>query len=436
MTDAVIMRVDPGRADIDIRKNESLIRNEKVVRQRSRAMRRPRMRALAERCGCGPYTALIVTAAAVVFAQQRALCGKPVRVLLGAVAGDAGAAAARVSDAAPTGKMAHLPEALALTGVAAALAAAREEPAAAAAADPPRLVAVVMTKDNHAATREWVLFHAAQGFDHFYVYDDGSVPPLEQAGTFRGVEHLVTVKAWGAAAPNWKMHVHSHRQLLAYREAAAALLGSNTLLATFDVDEYMWPCDPLVPIAVVVRRAAVERAVLNCPRFGPVAGDYDPAVPAVVQHTRRAPHGPLGEHETVIRRSMPACDTMVPGEGMPCFSSRPKAIYDLRRLSARAAAFLSIHGVEERNGHVNVSSAVVTAITPPGGVPRRHGVCCNHYFAKDMAEIQHKAEKNGNPFYSALAASPGLLAFFNYTEDTVAATRFGPLMRELLAQTA
>ena len=215
------------------------------------------------------------------------------------------------------------------------------------------------------------------------------------------------------------------------REVATMLLGTNTLLATFDVDEYVWPCDPLVPIAAVVRRAAVERAVLNCPRFGPVAA-FDPAVPTVAQYTRRAPHGPLGDPETKIRRSIAACDVSVAGEGMPCFSSRPKAVYDLARLSARAAAWLSIHGVEEKNGKVNVSWSVVTTSVPP----RAHGVCCNHYFAKDMADVRLKAEKNGNPFYAALAASPDLLAFFNYSADTEAVERFGPLMARLLAAAA
>lgn len=392
------------------------------------------MLAAPPRCGL-PCVLLTLVAAAVVLGQQQALRWRgdaPLRQELAERRAPALTAEelSVVCAGAAVGAAAPAPRG-ALGALGSAVAAARAAPAAAAASDPPRLVVVVMTKNNHAATREWVLFHAAQGFDHFYVYDDGSAPPLGDAGVFRGLEHLVTLKSWGDSAPNWKQHVHSYRQLLAYREVATMLLGTNTLLATFDVDEYVWPCDPLVPITAVVRRAAVERAVLNCPRFGPVAA-FDPAVPTVAQYTRRAPHGPLGDPETKIRRSIAVCDVSVAGEGMPCFSSRPKAVYDLARLSARAAAWLSIHGVEEKNGKVNVSWTVVTTSVPP----RAHGVCCNHYFAKDMADVRLKAEKNGNPFYAALAASPDLLAFFNYSADTAAAERFGPLMARLLAAAA
>lgn len=291
----------------------------------------------------------------------------------------------------------------------------------------PSLIICAMGKDNHAATREWLLFHALQGVDHVYFYDDGSSPPLVEAGVFVGLEHLVTVKPWAHAAPNADTHQHGNRQLLAYRECGRLLNRTNTVLMTIDTDEYVWPCDPLVPIAVTMRRAAVERGEIQCPRFGPITF-YQQNRPLVEQYTRRSPQHLLGEPEGRVKSEIPGCYSMVPGEGHPCFSHRPKSLYDMMLLSSQAISWLSIHGVE--NGHKGSSFNVSSALLTTGS--RQHGVCCNHYFSKDMQELRMKAEKNKNGFYTALLESDNLLSFYNHTYDTLASNRFTKIMEGLL----
>ena len=293
---------------------------------------------------------------------------------------------------------------------------------------PPRLVVCLMVRDNAVQMREWLLFHAAVGFDHFYIYDDNSNPPLSETDAFRGLENLVTIRPWYELHRDkfFKTgHNHTYRQLLAYRDCGAELADTNTLLSMFDIDEYVWPCDPLVPITVVVRRAAVERAILRCPRYGPTS-NYDARLPLVAQNVYRVPFGPLGDPETAIMRSIPDCMIEGKHEGRPCFSHRPKNIYDMTRLSAKAIKWLSIHGVEERHGNVNVTSATVTGT-------RAHGVCCNHYFLLDAKDLARKVEINANDFYSQFAASASIRGYYNHTRDAVAADRFTVLMEELKA---
>ena len=317
--------------------------------------------------------------------------------------------------------------------------AAAPTPASASPTAPLALVACVFNRDNTRAAREWVAFHAAQGFSRFVFYDDGSRPPLAPA-TFPGYEALVTVvnssAPWGRVRPqaNWT-HVHNARQAAAYRDCAGRFAGSRTLLAVVDVDEYLWSCDAAVPLAAAAAErgpGGAVRGVLSCPRFGPVA-DFDPQLPRVQQLTRRAPNGRLaGEDDVAAARALPDCTRLVPrGEDGLCYGYREKSVYDMRLMGPALAAQVGVHSVSERIGdrtwrRVNVSTV---SIMPPS---RTSGVCCNHYFATDVGEMRAKAIKNSNPFYSALADSPAVLGYYTAIQDTAAAARFAQPMRDAM----
>lgn len=288
----------------------------------------------------------------------------------------------------------------------------------------PLLVACAIVKNNQAAVNEWVAFHSMQGFAHFFIYDDGSEPPLNVTILDLGnLRSRVTVIPWAHSAANWGTHRHAVRQMYAYRDCARKLHATDALTAMFDVDEYMWPCDPQVSIAQTVREGGAAASVLRCPRFGPL-DQYDPTQPIVVQYTKRCPQQLLHENEIEVSRSIPACQLRTRDEGGPCFSSRPKNIYDMKRLPNRLVDWISIHDLDPRGEERNVTYTK-TLLTNGS---RRTGICCNHYFAKDMAEVRRKGSVNGNDFYERLANESSLRLFYSSINDFDAATRFGTSM--------
>jgi hypothetical protein len=100
----------------------------------------------------------------------------------------------------------------------------------------------------------------------------------------------------------------------------------------------------------------------------------------------------------------------------------------MTRLPTRLLDWISIHQLDPRGADKNVT--YTKALVTNGS--RLTGVCCNHYFAKDIAEVRIKSAANKNDFYERLANESSLRTFYSSVHDSTAALKFGAIMVENL----
>lgn len=302
-----------------------------------------------------------------------------------------------------------------------------------------RLVACAIIKNMTNAAQVWVAFHLLQGFHHFMFYDDGSVPPL-QASDFGKLSDFVTVRSTTDAKnahkpPGEGRKLGSElvvRQWKSYWHYARELLGTNTQLVFFDVDEFFWSCDLLTPFSDIVRSHGKTQTLLTgCPRFAS-AQHYDPSIPIFYQLTRRAPVYQLQEPEHEIKSKNHDCNlTSInePTKGVCFGSSMPKLVVNMSILSSEMVMHITQHGMYEWANQPKVNFT-----TAYGTINRENGLCCNHYFVRDIAEAERKSKSNGNDFYSRYAAHKGVRNFYDWKVDTTLPDSYGESTLALLKE--
>lgn len=89
-----------------------------------------------------------------------------------------------------------------------------------------------IARDEVPAVRDWVLYHAAIGFEHILIYDNGNNPPLSEVLREDCEGGLVTVLPFpGRNSP----------QLSAYFHCLETYRGKARWIAFLDLDEYLVP---------------------------------------------------------------------------------------------------------------------------------------------------------------------------------------------------
>lgn len=300
--------------------------------------------------------------------------------------------------------------------------------------DRPRVIACTLVRDKVNAVQSWVAFHLLQGFDEFMIYDDGSEPPLT-ASDFGSLAEFVIVKRWhnysATTVPVTESHQHITRQWRAYHDCLDSHIGHNAFVATFDVDEYFWPCNLNPRIGDTMRELnALEIQMVTCPRFGGASAAYNDSVPIIAQLLHRAP-AMQGEPISAVKKSFPDC-TLLKSRDEPkglCFgSTERKSVFDMKRYTKETHKWLTIHGLRNKSGLPPTPPAV------DGTTSRTTGLCCNHYFVRDDAEAEWKARANRNDFYEKYLASDGVQNFYRWKKDTILHDHFSLPVAALLQE--
>jgi hypothetical protein len=96
------------------------------------------------------------------------------------------------------------------------------------------LTAIAIVKDEVEILPEWIAFHQSVGFEHFYVYDNGSTDgTIELLARYRE-SGLVTVIPWPHFVEKY------HIQSLAYAHALSTFGPDSKWMAFFDADEFFF----------------------------------------------------------------------------------------------------------------------------------------------------------------------------------------------------
>lgn len=296
----------------------------------------------------------------------------------------------------------------------------------------PKLVACTLVRDMLKSAHEWVAFHLLQGFSHFALYDDSPTDETRMhAHEFGALAEFITIHHRNTLTEpkeSPKPQAMGGRQWKAFRRCIAEHAGENTFVAIFDVDEFLWSCDPSYKfIDIVAGFDVVETQFNACPRFAAV-DRYDDQIPVISQLFRRSPVWALGEPESKVRQSLPECTSLTTVEARGnCFgATAEKSIYNMKIMEPWLFDQISIHGIR---GSADQNRTKMRATTN-----RTHGLCCNHYFVRDLHEAEWKANFNRNDFYSNYLTSPQIRQFYTWTRDTIVHDMFGRTVVSLLQE--
>lgn len=158
--------------------------------------------------------------------------------------------------------------------------------------DPPRrapkmrsefsLVAII--KNEARYIDDWLRFHAICGFDHAYLYDNGSTDQCTDIALSCG--HMnVTIIPWELHVITACRQVQVPRQSLAYAHAIQTFGGASRYMALIDTDEFIVPTQHK-DISSVVRDAHYPSNIqLSWTMFGHSGYQSRPTIPVPFAYT-------------------------------------------------------------------------------------------------------------------------------------------------------
>lgn len=156
------------------------------------------------------------------------------------------------------------------------------------------LSAVAIVKNEGDYLEEWLHFHMIVGFDHFYIYDNGSsdhtlsvLLPYEQAG-------LVTVVPWRAFS------VWANTQSLAYAHAVSNFGSESRWMAFFDADEFMFPTDAASLVEILQAREEMQAVCVTGINFGTSGHAIQPLGLVTENYRHSVPMDVQRQHETLL----------------------------------------------------------------------------------------------------------------------------------------
>lgn len=140
---------------------------------------------------------------------------------------------------------------------------------------------VAVCKNERDLVAEWLAFHAAVGFERFYLYDNNSDDGTVEAAKAMRRDIEVEVVAWPSRAADY--------QTAAYDDAAARFGGHLEWIAFLDMDEFLLPVRDGTVGAFVSRVAgAAEGIAANWAVHGSSGWPTSPAGLVTENYLRRA----------------------------------------------------------------------------------------------------------------------------------------------------
>ena len=216
-----------------------------------------------------------------------------------------------------------------------------------------------IVKDEGPYIREWVLYHSLIGVEHFFIYDNGSTPPVRESLSSRDsladMPHVTILNA-----PNRSM------QLPAYNHCLTEFGNNFKWIAFIDVDEFICLNGGTDLRPLLAEYEPYAGLALSWRTFSSNGHETRPDGPVIENYTRY-----LKEEESVHIKSI----------------VQPRKTAGCRN----AHAF----------GYLNGEYCVDEAFNPiPGGapfwLPSHKRAWVNHYYFKSREDFAHKLTRGRN----------------------------------------
>ncbi len=224
-------------------------------------------------------------------------------------------------------------------------------------------------KDEAEYLREWIEFHRLVGVEHFYLYDNESTDDPARILAPYVDSGLVTL--YRAPGPMAQMPVYAH--------CTATHAAHSRWIAFLDVDEFLFPTEPVDLHSVLADYEPYPALVVNWVSFGS-SGLIDRPAGGVLETFRRR-----GALDHVV----PYPHLVLPGGGYRPLNTHVKSIVDPRRaVGCGNPHFLDYAGadsaVDEQGREVRGAFSSTVSV---------ERLRLNHYWSKSRSEFARKLAK-------------------------------------------
>lgn len=175
------------------------------------------------------------------------------------------------------------------------------------------LACVTILKDEAPYLDEWITFHRLMGFDHFYIYDNGSTDGTLDVLAKYQKQGIVTVIPWR----NFSQVLHPQKAANAH--AIANFSAPYRWVAFFDVDEFLF--SPTSDTLLEALNKIGDRICVSIPwqNFGTNGHRTRPDGLVIENYTEKAAFPPVPGQRSLLRYKTILDPSKVLAAGTHCF---------------------------------------------------------------------------------------------------------------------
>ncbi|WP_306258241.1 glycosyltransferase family 92 protein [Pararhizobium sp. IMCC21322] len=175
------------------------------------------------------------------------------------------------------------------------------------------LACVTILKNEEDYLDEWIEFHLMMGFDHFFIYDNGSTDNTLDILAKYQQRGVVTVIPWC----NFSQVLHPQKAANAH--AIANFCTPYRWVAFFDVDEFLF--SPTSETLTEALEKVCDQICVSIPwqNFGPNGHKSKPEGLVIENYTEKGAFPPVPEQRSLLRYKTILDPTKVLAAGTHCF---------------------------------------------------------------------------------------------------------------------